>query len=406
MPRYVHQIPPMRFHKRSGQAYVMLDGKQVYLGRHGSIQAQSKYNQTIAEWLASDRVPVVPEPGSPGRTVSEVLSAFMLHAISYYRSASGEQTGEAGNFRDAIRPVRKLYEDIPAKDFGIAQLKAVRASMVQAGLSRSTVNARINRVRRVWKWAVSELMIPETVYLSLTAVGPLRKNRTKVKEAKGIKKVSMGRVNAALPYMPAPVAAMVQLQLLTGCRVGEILIMRGGDLDQGYDPWIYRPGAHKNDWREESTGRDIPIGPRGQAIIKGFLRPDRNDFLFDPRDVVAELRRTGKGGRPVRMTAHRYDRRTYGQAIYRACDKAFLHPTLSGIARNKLTPRQARELREWRKAHRWSPLQLRKTAGSRIREEFGLEAAQAVLGHAKADVTQLYAEKLANKARDIARTTG
>jgi integrase len=45
----------------------------------------------------------------------------------------------------------------------------------------------------------------------------------------------------------------------------------------------------------------------------------------------------------------------------------------------------------------WTPLQLRHTAATMIRSRFGLEAAQTVLGHAKADTTQIYAE------RDLAR---
>ncbi len=37
-------------------------------------------------------------------------------------------------------------------------------------------------------------------------------------------------------------------------------------------------------------------------------------------------------------------------------------------------------------------------AATRIRSEFGLETAQVVLGHAKADVTQIYAERDQAKA--------
>ena len=41
---------------------------------------------------------------------------------------------------------------------------------------------------------------------------------------------------------------------------------------------------------------------------------------------------------------------------------------------------------------RWAPNQPRHAAGTEIRKEYGLEAAQVILGHAKADVTQVYAE--------------
>ena len=48
-----------------------------------------------------------------------------------------------------------------------------------------------------------------------------------------------------------------------------------------------------------------------------------------------------------------------------------------------------------------SPLQLRHTAATMIRSQFGLEASQVVLGHARADVTQLYAERDLSRAHAI-----
>ena len=38
--------------------------------------------------------------------------------------------------------------------------------------------------------------------------------------------------------------------------------------------------------------------------------------------------------------------------------------------------------------------------------KFGLEAAQVTLGHAKADVTQIYAERDLNKAASVMREIG
>jgi hypothetical protein len=192
------------------------------------------------------------------------------------------------------------------------------------------------------------------------------------------------------------------------------------------------------------------LGPKAHAIVKEFLKPDPNAYLFSPRDAVAE--RHAERGRtrktPATPTerarsakrraggakhASRYDRRSYRQAVVRACDKAFPHSTLTpltskdleptqrkelctlrgSLRRKELTPErradvqaairrllrrdltteQLRELKAWRRDHRWSPLQLRHTAGTLIRSKYGLEASQTVLGHARADTTQLYAER-------------
>jgi integrase len=59
-----------------------------------------------------------------------------------------------------------------------------------------------------------------------------------------------------------------------------------------------------------------------------------------------------------------------------------------------------------KKAHRWSPLQLRHTRGTEIRSKYGLEGAQVALGHSKADVTQLYAERDLALAHRIAAEIG
>ena len=83
---------------------------------------------------------------------------------------------------------------------------------------------------------------------------------------------------------------------------------------------------------------------------------------------------------PKRPPRDRYDKRTYNTAIERACVKA-------GVPR-------------------WHPNQLRHTAATRIRRMYSLEAAQVVLGHARADVTQVYAERDSAKAQAIMAEIG
>jgi len=54
----------------------------------------------------------------------------------------------------------------------------------------------------------------------------------------------------------------------------------------------------------------------------------------------------------------------------------------------------------------WFPLQIRHSRGTEVRRRYGLDAAQATLGHARADVTEVYAEKNLELAVRIARETG
>lgn len=170
--------------------------------------------------------------------------------------------------------------------------------------------------------------------------------------------------------------------------------MRGRDLTRTDPVWVYRPASHKNAWRGQE--RVIPLNPRAQAVLEGFLGLDPDAYLFDPREAVAQMqegrtrRRRSKPtpsevarrctGRPGEGRASVYDRRTYRQAVVRACDRAVV-PS-------------------------WSPLQLRHTVGTRVRARYGLEAAQAVLGHVKPETTLIYAERDLARAREVAEQIG
>jgi site-specific recombinase XerC len=71
-----------------------------------------------------------------------------------------------------------------------------------------------------------------------------------------------------------------------------------------------------------------------------------------------------------------------------------------------LTAVQTRELKAWNKAHSWHPNQIRHTVGTEVRARYGLEAAQCLLGHTKATVTEVYAERDMRQAAEIARKIG
>jgi integrase len=54
----------------------------------------------------------------------------------------------------------------------------------------------------------------------------------------------------------------------------------------------------------------------------------------------------------------------------------------------------------------WHPNQLRHTRGTEVRKSHGLEAAQVVLGHADAKITEVYAESDTELAARVAMATG
>ena len=54
----------------------------------------------------------------------------------------------------------------------------------------------------------------------------------------------------------------------------------------------------------------------------------------------------------------------------------------------------------------WHANQLRHSKATEIRQQFGLEAAQVILGHAKADITQVYAERDTRLAVEVSMKIG
>ncbi len=397
MPTRPHRVPKYRHYTPKNLAVVRIDGHDHYLGTYDSPESHERYHRLIAEWLAADRSsPPTSDhrPASIDVTINSLVLAYWRHAEGHYRGVNGEPTQELENMRDAIRPLRKLYGSTQATDFGPLALRSIQQEMVRSGLCRTTINARINRIRRVFKWAVGVEMAPPSVHQALQAVSGLQKGRTDAREPTEIKPVPIEHVEATLPHLNRVVAAMVRLQLLTACRTEEVLSVRGCDLTPGEPNWEFHPDQHKTEWRGKE--RVIPLGPRAQEIIKGFLKPDLQSCLFSPQDVVEELharRAQQRKSRPTPSERSRrvqgtpgqhhhggYDRRAYRQAIIRACRRA-------GVPR-------------------WTPLQLKHTAATAIRARYGLEASQVVLGHAKADVTQIYAERDLAKAHAVMAEIG
>ena len=133
------RVPSLRHHRATGQAYAVLNGKAVYFGRVDDPQAEQKYHQAIAEWLAAGKqLPVDPNV----ITVKEVLSRFWTHARDYYRTLTDGRVKELEQFRLVVRPLMELYGESRAADFGPRALKAVRQKMIDHGWCRPYITSR------------------------------------------------------------------------------------------------------------------------------------------------------------------------------------------------------------------------------------------------------------------------
>ncbi len=183
---------------------------KTILGPHGTKASKAEYDRLIAWWLANGRDSLRLSPGDDARlTVSEMILRYWLFAKQHYRR-DGQPTRELDNIRDALRPLRELFGPTPAALFGPKALKTLRNVMIQSGLARSTINFRISKVRRAFRWAVENELVKPEVYQGLTAVPGLRPGRDGVRETHPVTTVPETHVAAVLPYVSGPVRAMIQ----------------------------------------------------------------------------------------------------------------------------------------------------------------------------------------------------
>jgi hypothetical protein len=102
-----------------------------------------------------------------------------------------------------------------------------------------------------------------------------------------VKPVPEPHIDAVLSHVSRQVKAMVELQLLSGARPGEICLLRGYDLDTTGRLWTYKPATHKNEHHEHD--HTIYLGPRAQEVVKPFLKTNTQAYLFSPDDVPMKL---------------------------------------------------------------------------------------------------------------------
>ncbi|MCZ6792183.1 MAG: site-specific integrase [Planctomycetota bacterium] len=375
------------------RAYVKLNGLRHYLGKYGSPESKEKYHRLLAEWNANGRR--LPAPAAKV-TVVELAAAFWDHAESHYRRRDGTPTGTADNFRPILRLLKKHYAETLVADFGPRQLKSLRQRLVECGNARTYVNDNMRRLRQVFRWGVSEELVPPEVLERLRSVTPLKEGRTDARETKRVTSVSDEHVEAVRPFVSRQVWTLIELQRLTAARSGELVIMRPCDLDRSDEVWTYTPASHKTGYRGHR--RTIYLGPRAQEVVKPFLdgRPD-TAYLFSPREAMEDHRclrhlerktplscgnRPGSNReeRPRKTPGEHYTSGTFGQAVADACKKA-------GVPH-------------------WHPHQIRHLAKNALEKKYGIEVARIILGHKTLNTTILYGEVEEEKAKQVVARIG
>ena len=280
--------------------------------------------------------------------------------------------------------------------------------------------------------------VPAQVHQALLAVKGLRQGRCEARENDRVQPAPEALIDAVRPFLSRQVRALVELQLLTGARPSELLTLRRMDLKLEDGLWVAEPEKHKTS--HHGYEKRIYFGPQAQAVLSPFLQDRPVDaFLFSPRETEQErraelhkARRTpascgntpgsNRVATPKRAPHDHYSVDSYRRAVERSCAQAFPLPeelgrvnVLCGEAhrpetnaewQTRLGPEKYAQARTWRKKYRFHPYQLRHNAATRLRMEFGIEAARTILGHHSLAVTEIYAEMDFEKARSVIAKVG
>jgi integrase len=406
-------IPTLHEHK-DGRAFVVVDGRQITLGKAGDPATVTAYARFVEELTAS---------GKPGHVVRERLSVtttkdlgnkYLAHATAHFvkRGKPTQHVYSIGRALD-LMSLAGLGE-IDASAFGPKSLKRYidfLADNRDGTYKRTTVNQYAGLLVGMYRWAVSEELVEPSVYEALKTVGKIGKGRAVgskgrvLAEPRKVQDVDPKALKATLPHLSRVVVGMVEVQRLCAMRPEEVCMMRAGDLVRADDGALeYRVRDDANKLAHHGIGRVVLIGPKAEKILAPFLKGlAADDFVFSP--AVAESERlerrraegrvvrpeeklrTGKlrlastrtlrARRAPRNVGERYDTAAYRRAITRACDAA-------GVAH-------------------WSPNRLRHSGASAFANSADIHIAKDMLGHGDIRTTMGYVHADRLKALKAAR---
>lgn len=292
-------------------------------------------------------------------TIRELIQVYTAHARRYYRKPKSRRpTTEAALIVQALRPLELLAGDLPADQMTAATISACRAWLLEHTQNcRKTINAKVARMIRMIAWACEpeQSLLDPMVLARVRCIRPLQYGRSGAPESKGLTAASPDQITDLLaclfeiagPMTPAVrkarlrLATMVELQLESGMRSGELCSMAIEHLARQDGAWVYRPAEHKTE--HKGRQRVVLIVGTGERLLTRWIA----DQQITAGPIFA-------------MTPD-----SYRQAIQRALKR-------SGLAR-------------------WTPHQLRHAMAARTRSEYDLDMVQALLGHASSRTSEHYA---------------
>lgn len=298
-------------------------------------------------------------------TVAELCEKYRIAMKKRHVDRPGPVSSRYGVVLAALKTLEEGYGNLYIDDFTVECLMKLQRKWIEDGRARATVNDYVSIVRQMFHWALAETDLPFENYVRLGLVKQLKKGQTDAKDRQRSKVVAQEHIDAIRDDVPEMAGALIELQMLTAARPGELLSLKPTDIDTRGDVWIATLREHKTAYCGEE--RKLRFGPKAQAILRKWMAKVAVDTVI-----------------------FRYDMAGYRWAIRRAIERY-----------NKKADEEDRP----RMPH-WSPNQLRHTAATRIRKNESLDAVQVILGHKQVDMTQHYAKADEEKANAVILAMG
>lgn len=365
--------------KGSHYAYTRVDGRRLSLGRAGSPEALSKYQRIVAEWDASETERGLAEPSR--LTVAELAERFV--DFQRQRVEDGEinrMNAYLASYAATALVENAEHANTPVNRFGPKALRAIQRRLAKtpvkqsAGcfrdhsdppcLSRSEVNRRMNTIRQMFRWGVSEELVPTTVLQSLEAVSGLRvsEGRETSPRIPADPRAVGATVTALQQAGSEHIANIILLIRWTGCRPSEVCGLTASEVCETLDGLELRIQAHKT-MKHTNADRVVSLNQEAAQIVREALGQGRS---IDPSRHLF----TNDAGKPITQSG-----------LYQAVKRS---AKVAGVAH-------------------WTPYQLRHLAAIEMLEAGASEAeAAAAIGHTpNSTVIRRYSrgrERLARKA--------
>ncbi len=253
---------PLYHHKPSGLVRTRIDGKDVYLGQHGSPEAAAEYARLQAE---VHRAQHRPKP----RLVYELLAEFVIAHKLY---AGAKLSKNDAKIRKTIQRALEvnLLAEQPIGEIKPGHVEAFLDHLASLVIEKrdehgNVVESKPRHVRsscnemgqillRVFKWGERKGHAPIGTLGRLNAVEFLKWGQSPARESVDVKPVPVETVTATIGHATRVVGDMMRVHLLTGMRSDELCNMTPGQIDRAGEVWWYTPSSTRTSTGTRSAG--------------------------------------------------------------------------------------------------------------------------------------------------------